>query len=166
LVSDHVEPRSPSGLAVGTDARDADVLPVAGIEEDDLVREGVYLSRQVFGVAPSSRLVERYASASRSLLRDPTQARLAAALHQAVREEWDVEALELALRLRNRSNLVTQKVHLLSYLIETQVAGSAAYLNDRSTPVRAYLVLAAHAVRALWKLAWGTVLMKRLRIHV
>ena len=136
---------------------------------EELSREGAYLSRQVFGVEPLPQLLEQYVRANHALLgegRIAEASRLARALRQAVSARLDVEALEFALRLRQRANLVTQKVHLLSYLIETDVAFSSRYLNDRKTRARAHVLLAAHAVRGLWKYARGRWLMKRLGIRV
>jgi hypothetical protein len=138
-------------------------------DAEELIREGAYLSRRVFGVEPPPQLLERYVRANHTLLgegRTTESSPLAQALRHMVSARLDVEALEFALRLRQRSNLVTQKVHLLSYLIETHAVFSSRYLNDRNRRVRGYVLLALHTIRGFWKYARGRRLMKRLGIRV
>jgi hypothetical protein len=131
---------------------------------DALSREAVYLGRQVFGVELPSSLVEAYVRANRQLLAgDSTRdAVLESALARAVREQRDVEAVELVLRLARRDNLITRKVHVLSYLIETQPSFLPLYLNERRAPVRAWAALATHGLRAIWKRVRGRRVLRRL----
>jgi hypothetical protein len=140
-----------------------------GSDPEELAREGAYLSRQVFGVEPPPELLDQYVRANQALLGEPQTGEgsgLARAWRRATSARLDVEALEFALRLRLRSNLVTQKVHLLSYLIETRLEFSSRYQNERRSRSRAYLLLAVHAIRGLWKYAHGQWLIRRLGIRV
>lgn len=129
-----------------------------------LSREAVYLGRQVFGVDLPSSVVGAYMRANRQLLAGESarDAALNRALERAVREGRDVEALELVLRLRRRDNLITRKLHALSYLIETEPRFLPLYLNERRVRVRAWAALAGHGLRAAGKYVRGRWLLARL----
>jgi hypothetical protein len=134
----------------------------------ELAREGAWLSRSVFGVEAPPGIPELYARAHRALLGDAhaaAQAPLAEAVRHAVSARLDVEALELALRLRRRSNLLTQKLHLLSYLLETHKDASSRFVNQSRYRVGAWLVLLFHGVRGIVKYGRGRLLMRRLGIR-
>lgn len=137
-------------------------------EEEDsegaLRREAVYLGRQVFGVDLPSSVVKRYIRANRQLLAGefPGDAALRSALERAVRERRDVEALELVLRPRRRHNLITRKLHVLSFLIETEPRFLPLYLNERRARAWAWTALAGHGLRAVAKYVRGRWLLARL----
>jgi hypothetical protein len=131
---------------------------------DDLRAEAEYLARRAFGVALRASDAVRYADANLVLglgdgAGDGAQERL---LRQAMTRHADVEALEFALRLSNRRNVVTRKLHVLAFLIESDPRYAPRFLNDTPSRARAYAALAAHALRAVWKYAVGRRLRRRL----
>jgi enoyl-CoA hydratase/carnithine racemase len=128
-----------------------------------LAQEGLYLARRVFGLALPEPLVWRYVAANQALFTSEVlsgQEALRRSLRRAVVEQLDVEALELALRWRGRANLVSQKVHVLSYLIESEPALAHLYLSERRRQGQAYVVLGLYVLRTAWKYARGRRLLR------
>jgi hypothetical protein len=131
---------------------------------DDLRTEAEYLARRAFGVALRASDAVRYADAVVVLGVakgdvDGSQERL---LQQAIAQDADVEALEFALRLANRRNVITRKLHVLAFLIESDPRYAQRFLNDTPSRARACLALGGHALRAVWKYAVGRRLRRRL----
>lgn len=130
----------------------------------DLRTEAVYLARRAFGVELRATDAARYADATAVLAiarsdRDDAQDRV---LRQAVSRNADVEALEFAWRLLDRRNVVTRKLHVIAFLIESDPRYVRRFLNDTRSRTRAFLALGAHALRAVWKYVVGRWLLWRL----
>lgn len=130
----------------------------------DLRTEAVYLARRAFGLELRPSDAARYADANVDLGieqrgHEGSQERL---IRQAIAQGADVEALEFALRLSNRRNLLTRKLHVVAFLIESDPQYVGRFLNDRRSRTRGFLALGAHALRAVWKYAVGRWLLRRL----
>lgn len=133
--------------------------------EPDLAQEAAYLGESVFGLHLPEDLVRRYVAAVRALFTAKVlsgQEPLQGFLRRAIREHLDVEALELALRLRGRANLVSQKVQVLSYLIESHPGFTDLFLSQRRRRGQAYVVLGLQVARTAWKYVRGRRILRRL----
>jgi hypothetical protein len=136
-------------------------------ESASLAAEARYFGKRVLDLDLAPEIVDRYVAANKALFARADLADslpLVKALRAVVATGMDVEALEFALRLRRRRNLVTQKLHILSYLLETHAAYLSLYLNDHRYRLGAYMTLAAHVPRAIWKYLRGRRLLRRLGI--
>jgi hypothetical protein len=137
----------------------------AHVDPASLRREAEYLARSVFGLGLNSADAERYANADSALAiasHDPDGSQRAL-LTRAIDDRLDLEAIELVLRLSNRRNVVTMKVHVLAFLLESDPRHVRRFLADRPQRVRALLSIAGHAARAPWKYLRGSMLLRRLR---
>lgn len=137
---------------------------MADCTSDDLRTEAVFLARRAFGFELRASDAVRYAEANVVLGichgdADGSQERL---MRRAIAQDSDVEALEFALRLSNRRNVFTKKLHVLAFLIESDPRYVHRFLNDTPSRARAYLTLGAHTLRAVWKYAVGRRLRRRL----
>jgi hypothetical protein len=130
---------------------------------DALQDEALYLARRVFGVALRPADALRYAEAHEVLgldaAADVSQRDL---LRRAMAQDADLEAIEFALRLSNRRNVFTKKLHILAFLIESDPRYVSRFLNDTPRRAGAFLSLGGHTVRAVWKLVRGRWLLRRL----
>lgn len=131
---------------------------------DDLQTEAEYLARRAFGVILRASDAARYADATVALriTHGDVNGSHERLLQQAIAQDADVEALEFALRLSNRRNLITKKLHVLAFLIESDPAYAPRFLNETPSRARAYAALSAHALRAVWKYAVGRRLQRQL----
>jgi hypothetical protein len=129
-------------------------------------RECVALSRAVFACDPSPAVSAAYAAAHATVLTVPDGRPTAAAedrmIADAIRRGWDLEALELAWRMRDRHNRLTRRVGILFYLVETTPEGSRRFVNRRDQRVRGLAVMAGHVLRSAFLWTKGTVLSRRI----
>jgi hypothetical protein len=126
----------------------------------DLDRECALLCRGIFGLEPPPGCVDAYRRAHAVVFSAaPAEA---ARFTEAVRRGWDLEALELALRLRDKDNALTKKVNILFYLMETRPEGFPLFVNTDRAPLRAWMRLTAETLRSAYKLLKGWVLLRRL----
>ena len=121
------------------------------------------LARQVFGLTPSEPCIASYRDANIVVFgpeaqRDVMHRRIA----EAARLGWDLEALEFALRLRDKSGPLTKKLNILFYLIETTPAGFTLFVNSRRSVTRAWWSLSVQTFRSVYKLLKGLRLRRRL----
>jgi phytoene dehydrogenase-like protein len=130
---------------------------------ETLDRECALLCRGIFGVEPPPGCAEAYRGAHAVVFAEaPIEAQAAARIAEAVRRGWDLEALELALRLRDKDNALTKKLNILFYLMEARPEAFAAFVNLRPSPVRAWLRLSGETLRSVYKLFKGWILLRRL----
>jgi hypothetical protein len=130
---------------------------------DALRDEAIYMARQVYGVALRPADAIRYAEAHAALGLDRgADAAHLQLLRRAIADGADVEALEFALRLSNRRNVLTKKLHVLAFLIESDPRYVGRFLNDSPRRARAFVSLGGHTLRGAWKLVRGRWLLKRL----
>lgn len=126
-----------------------------------LEAESTLLARELFGVDLPEDTREKYALANKEILAQTSPAELAM-VDRAIESGADLEALEFALRLRNRGNLLSRKAHVLSYLIETNPRFTGRFLNERPRRIRAYFALTWFVLYSGWKLLKGTFTIRRL----
>ena len=82
------------------------------------------------------------------------------AYHAAIETTNDLEALELAARLTRRLPLLTRKLRAMAYLAETLPDHQRHYVNDRSSFVRAALIIAWEGLRSVFKAVKGFWLLR------
>ena len=130
----------------------------------DLRAEAVFLARRAYGVDLRPTDAARYADANLVLGIDAAEADGAheRLLRQAIARDADIEALEFALRLSNKRNLITRKLHVIAFLIESDPRFASRFLSDTRSRTRAVVALGAHTLHAVWKYAVGRWLLRRL----
>ena len=75
----------------------------------------------------------------------------------------DAEAVELALRLRKGSRVLTRKIQILFYLVEVRSEYYADFINQVPGLWRAIVRLLGSVLRTAWKAAKGLYLVWRYR---
>jgi hypothetical protein len=73
----------------------------------------------------------------------------------------DAEAVELALRLRKGSRILTRKIQILFYLVEVRSEYYAYFINQVPGLPRAAMSLCAATLRTAWKAVKGLYLVWR-----
>jgi len=124
-----------------------------------LEEEVKLLYKALFRGEVPGRVVTRYQDANLKLLPEPE-----ADFRRAITAKTDIEALELAWRFRSPRNLLTQKVHVLVYLVEATPEHYNHFFNDRKRFFYSFILLALHGVRSVYKLFKGILLLKRYRL--
>jgi hypothetical protein len=139
-------------------------LPDNADEEERTRNEGAQLARAVFGIELSLDAARRYSDAIRVLGvgNGDGAASDANLLARAIARGADLEAIELALRLTRRQNAITHRVHILSFLIESDAKHAERFRNTDRARLRAFRSLAWHTLRGLWKFLRGRWLISRL----
>jgi hypothetical protein len=134
---------------------DAQPVPI-----DELEREVSYLHRQFFHSAPPPEVIQRYIAANRLCMPAPDESarRL---ISTVVSRRLDSEAIELVLRLRRRSPILTKKIQILFYLVEVRSAYYTYFLCHGSSVSRAAVELFASVTQTCWKLIKGAYLVRR-----
>src|SRR6266850_610748 len=128
------------------------------VPTQDLAAEARYLHAALFSQPADPAIVERYLDAHRLLFpREPASPLMTT----IVERRLDAEAIEYALRRRKAGRELTRKLQILSYLAEVRAAYEPEFLNRTARRGRAIVALAAAALRSLWKLLKGEILVRR-----
>jgi len=114
-------------------------------------------------MAPPEGCVDAYRRAHAVVFAEaPIAAGAAAQIAEAVRRGWDLEALEFALRLRDKEGPLTKKVNILFYVMEARPGSFDHFVNAESSVLRAWLRLTGETLRSAYKLLKGWLLLRRL----
>ena len=73
----------------------------------------------------------------------------------------DVEAVEYALRLRDRDNVLTKKIQILFYLVEVRAKYFGYFFNCRTNRIRAAADLFHAVLLSVYKLIKGRYFVRR-----
>jgi hypothetical protein len=131
-----------------------------GFDSNALAREFKYLASLVFRVEPAPELVEAYHKANTIVFRGADVERIQRLMTAAVDRKGDLEAVEVALRLKDKANFLSQKMQILFYLMETRPEYFPLFVNQRKSTVKAYFLLGFQTLRSLYKLSKGLLLLK------
>jgi hypothetical protein len=129
-------------------------------DDEALAREAEYLHRKIFDGPIPEALRASYVAANRAVASGgpgPAVAKMALIVERAL----DVEALELALRRRERRNSLTAKLLILLYLAEARGSHFHFFVNEERARARSFCLLALHALRSLYKLLKGAYLIRK-----
>jgi len=126
-----------------------------------LERESRYIHRTFFKTDPPPEVVERYVAANRVCFpdADPGTRRLIDAI---LERRLDLEAIELALRLRGKGGILTRKIQILFYLIEVRSDYYGYFVNQQAAFGKALRALLLSAVKSLFQFCKGSILVWRL----
>lgn len=128
--------------------------------DERLRREVAALHRAVFDAPPPPVVVERYLAAHEHHVA-PGPAREEESVATAVDRGLDLEALELALRLRDGDHLLARKLRALLLVAETLPAYQPAFVSRDTRTRGALLRLALRGLRSGLKLLRGHWLIRR-----
>jgi hypothetical protein len=122
--------------------------------------EAIYLHRHFFHSDPPPEVVERYIAANQLCLPslDEASRRI---ISTVVSRHLDVEAVEIILRLRHLSPILTRKIQILFYLVEVRSSYYTYFVNTRTGTIRAAVDLLTSALHTAWKLIKGLYLIQR-----
>ncbi len=120
-----------------------------------LEQEAAALHRVLFGHPISPELAQQYAGACRRLLAQDS-ATQQVSVPALIAKSVDLEAVELALRLRNPDNTLTKRFHILMFLAESRSSHFQHYVSKRGGFWRALLSLSFASFRSLYKFLKGT----------
>ncbi len=87
-------------------------------------------------------------------------------LRKALAAKRDLEALEYAWRLGCHDNILTKKVHIFMYLLETSPDHYNKFVNESKQRTTAYVVLGFQGLRSALKLCKGYISLISLRAGV
>ena len=131
--------------------------------EPNLEAECAALCRRIFAMPPPPGCVEAYRRANAVVFEEAdVEPRALAQIAEAVRRNWDLEAIEYALRFRDKTGPLTKKVNILFYIIEASPEGARIFVNETPARWRAWLRLTGETLRSFYKLLKGLVLLQRL----
>ena len=83
---------------------------------------------------------------------------------RAVEGRWDLEALEVAVRVLRGDHVLTRKMKLLVYLAEASPEYYARFVNEEPRRVTAFCRLAWQGGRTMLKLLKGWMILKTRRL--
>lgn len=120
--------------------------------------EATLIFKAMFGFDPPTEVIHRYLTAQRDQLLNGRWIDMNAILANRL----DIEAVEFASR-RNKT-VLSQKIQIMCYVAEQSPALLPLFINKQTARLRAFVELGMAGVRAAWKLAYGTYLLKRYRL--
>jgi len=132
----------------------------ADLKRDPLAEECVYLSKNIFGILPDDGVIHAYKEAHKVVFFSGADELFYQALSQAIKRGCDLEAVECAWRLKDKSNVLTKKFNILFYLTEARSESFPIFVNQQASSFKAYFSLAFHLVRSLYKLVKGYFILK------
>lgn len=135
----------------------ADATDAPKLDEQRLLMEAKHLHRALLGGEAPEEVRRQYARALQgAALAGFPRCDLTGLIERGV----DVEALELALRRVARVNALTQRLHVLCYLVEIRAESFPLFVNERSSLLGGWFALGWHTVRSFCKLIKGRWLMR------
>lgn len=139
------------------------MTPFFGMSCDpgQLWREVYALHRAAFGRDVVGEVAQRYAEAHGvALLRvDMTESKW---MQRVLEGGVDLEALEIALRIRQPDHILCRKFKLLIYIAEAFPEYYADFVNEERRRARGFCSLALHGLRTLCKYLKGRWLLRTL----
>jgi hypothetical protein len=132
----------------------------AGFDSKELARELKYLTHLIFRVEPVPELAEAYLKANTIVFHGADVERIQRLMMAAVDKRGDLEAVEVVLRTKNKSNFLTQKTQILFYLMETRPEYFSLFVNQKKSMVKAYIILGLQTLRSSYKLIKGHLLLR------
>ena len=126
----------------------------------ELTREFSYLAKRIFGVEPGPKLAASYVQANAIVFRGADVDRIQKFMIAALKRRYDLEAIESVLRLKRRSNFLTQKIQILFYLMETRPEYFSLFVNQKSSTPAAYILLGIQTLRSLFMMIKGLLLLR------
>jgi hypothetical protein len=128
-------------------------------EPDLLEREATYFHSLFFPGPIPDAVIRRYVAAN-ALFPAP-DARDSRMVETIVTHRLDAEAIELAMRLRHGSDVLTRKIQVLFFLVEVRSAYYGYFVNQTPGLWRAVIRLVASSVQTAWKGCKGCYLVWR-----
>ncbi len=122
-----------------------------------LEKEVIYLYKKIFGKFPSQIIIKEYIRANNFLLSEEERLKLKVIILKKV----DVEAIEMASRLKFANNLLKRKIHILIYLAETIPQNFETFISVKNRRLFAFINLAYNFVRTIYKFVKGKFLLNR-----
>ncbi len=122
-----------------------------------LEREVVYFYKVIFGEFPPKVIIMEYIKANNLLLHEGERLRL----KEIILKKADIEAIEIASRLKFTNNLLTRKIHILMYLSETIPQNFETFISVKNRRVFSLIDLTYNFVRTIYKFLKGMILLKR-----
>jgi hypothetical protein len=129
----------------------------------DLVHEGGYLFRHLFGIAADAKLLTRYRDAN-LLLKVSVEDGVTGSLMVMIERDLDVAAIEYILRLQNRGNPVSCKVAIATYLAEGDPRYNRIFQTRSSGIGKGIFMMLKIAFSIVTSLAKGKYLVWRYRL--
>jgi hypothetical protein len=130
--------------------------------QEELRQECRFLCKSVLKLTPSPTALDRYVEAHEIVFAQMTKlpsSRFDSLVSEAVRRRQDIEALEYALRSKQEITILTKKLHLLLYIIETHPVHQTLFVNTRDSVLKGYVVLAYQIIRSSYKLFKGRMML-------
>jgi hypothetical protein len=125
-----------------------------------LEREARYLHGLFFRRRIPEAVKDRYVAANH-LCFPVLDARDCRMVETIVARRLDAEAIELAMRLRRGSGVLTRKIQILFFLVEVRSVYYGDFVNQTPGLWRALLRLFVSSVQTVWKVAKGWYLVWR-----
>ncbi len=122
-----------------------------------LEKEAKYFYQKIFPGQAPQQIIEKYVAANQQLLPGSTGQD---AIAQLVNKKADIEAIEIAWRFHARNNILTKKIHILVYLVETTPEHFHNFVEIRKRRILSYFVMGYHLIRSIYKLIKGKILLK------
>lgn len=123
-----------------------------------LRQEARYLHTQLFREEPPANVVDRYAAAVAAC---GIGGEGCGVMEKLVALRLDAEAVEFALRRRDRENALTKRMQILMYLVEVRSPYFAYFFNTERNLKRTIFHLAGSLLRSMYKLVKGQYLISR-----
>lgn len=81
-----------------------------------------------------------------------------------IKYKLDVEAIEFACRVKNKDNLLTKKIHIMIYILESQKQNNHMFLNYENGFLKGFSLLAFFTIRSIYSLVKGKYLIWRYKL--
>ncbi len=122
-----------------------------------LEKEVIYLYKKIFGEFPSQIIIKEYIKANNLLLSEQERLKL----KEIILKKADIEAIEIASRIKFKNNLLTKKIHILMYLAETIPQNFETFISVKNRRIFSFIDLTYNFVRTIYKFLKGMILLKR-----
>lgn len=127
---------------------------------ENLLKEANYFLN-ILKIKHSDDVIDRYIKAHKYVFRSPEIEILHVDLKTIIQKKLDLEAIEFALRFSNKDNLLTKKIHMLIYILESKQKYNDLFLNYEKNFLKGFSLLIFYTLRSIYLLSKGKYLIWR-----
>jgi len=129
------------------------------VEEESLEQEAHVFSRYLLDRDPSPKMIERYASANRTLLTEQALPSDRTLLRFCLTHLWAVPFLDAAAGFLRPDSLLRRKIYIMAAILETSPLFANRFLPKRTHPIALVFRLAVWGTVAAMKVVFGVPLL-------
>ncbi|MDZ4726973.1 MAG: hypothetical protein SH817_12505 [Leptospira sp.] len=130
-------------------------------EKENLSKEANFLLKELFSIEDNESLANLYVQAHEFILKNPGIEIKDVDIQKIIQKKINPEAVEFAMRIKFRDNLLTKKIQILTYIIESRKEYNGLFNNFNNRFFFGFALLIFMTMRSIFLYFTGRYLISR-----